>query len=191
MNSLSEISSNTCLAIRCKAYLFHLHVIGAGSKLLCSKKTPPVSCHRTRLIGRRVVQRNVRVRNDCATCVAHNAFQRCSNSRRLGVSIRSEKQQNRQDTNPNSNITDGKRTESQNHLGSLIPINNGEKTLLVELEERRYTAQRTGGRTPVRVFVHPPSKISRCAAGGGDLWRQKAVKRNYVGRKGKICGERK
>src|SRR6266481_429658 len=125
MNSLSETRSNACLPIRCKACLFHSHFIGADSKLLCSKETLLIRCYSTRLIGQRVVERNFRVGNDSAAGVAHNALKSCSNSRRLSGNASRAKQQGRRNGNPDSNMTHGKRTASQNHLESPSPISGG------------------------------------------------------------------
>src|SRR6266566_1798848 len=125
MNGLSETRSNTCLPIRCKACLFHSHFIGAGSKLLCSKETLLVSCYGTNLISQRIAERNFRVGNNSAAGVGDNALKSCSNSRRLSGSVSRAKQQGKRCGNPDSNMTHGKRTASQNHLESPSPINDG------------------------------------------------------------------
>src|SRR5438128_816907 len=125
MNGLSETRTYACLPIRCKACLFHSYFIRADSKLLCSKETLLVSCYSTRLIGQRVVQRNFRAGNNSAAGVAHNALKSCSNSRRLSGSTNLAKQQGKRYRNPDSNMTHGKRTASQNHLESPSPIIGG------------------------------------------------------------------
>src|SRR6266849_7216083 len=149
MNRLSETRSNACLSIRCKACLFHSHFIGADSKLLCSKETLLISCHSSRLIGQRVVQRNFRVGNDSSAGVANSALKSCSNSRCLSGSVSTAKQQGQRYGNPDSNMTHGKRTASQNHLESPSPINGGKtrKYVLVELQPRAITAPSTDGAT--------------------------------------------
>src|SRR6266403_936796 len=125
MNGLSETRSYACLPIRCKTCLFHAYFIGANGKLLGSKETLLISCYSTRLIGQRVVQRNLRVGNDSAAGVAHNAFKSCSNSRRLSASVSRAKQQGQRYGNPDSNVMHGKRTASQSHLESPSPISGG------------------------------------------------------------------
>src|SRR5882762_3366031 len=154
MNGLSETRSNACLPIRCKACLFHSYFIRANSKLLCTKETLLISCYSPRLIGQRVVQRNFRVGNDSAAGVAHSALKSCSNSRRLSGSVSRAKQQGKRYGNPDSNMTHGKRTASQNHLESPSPINRGKtkKCVLVELQRRPITAQSTDGPVPECVF---------------------------------------
>src|SRR6266576_1639435 len=125
MNRLSQTHSNACLPIRRQARLFHSHFISADSKLLCSKEALLISCYSTRLIGQRIVQCNSRVGNDSAAGVAHNALKSCSDSRRLSGGASSAKQQSKRYGNPNSNMTPGKGTASQNHLESPNPINGG------------------------------------------------------------------
>src|SRR6266446_940058 len=154
MHGSSETRFNACLPIRCKAYLFHSHFIGANSKLLCSKETLLIRCYSTRLISQRVVQRNFRVGNHSAAGVAHNALKSCSNSRRLSGSASRAKQQGKRYGNPNSNMTHGKRTASQNHLESPSPINRGKtkKYVLVELQGRPITTPSTVGATSESVL---------------------------------------
>src|SRR6266436_5540772 len=154
MNGLSETHSNACLTVRREACLFHSHFIGADSKLLCTKETLLISCYSPRLIGQRVVQRNFRVGNYCAAGVAHNALKSCSNSRRLSGSVSRAKQQGQRYGNPDSNMTHGKRTASQNHLESPSPIIGGrtKKDVLVELQRWPITEPSTDGPTPERVF---------------------------------------
>src|SRR5437667_12389352 len=115
MNGLSETRSNACLPIRCKACLFHSDFIGADSELFCSKETLLVRCHRTRLIGQRVVQRNFRVGNDSAAGVAHNAFKSCSNSRRLSGSVGGANEEGKRYGRPDKNMTYGTRPATRNH----------------------------------------------------------------------------
>src|SRR2546423_4696620 len=105
MNGLSETHSKPCLAISCKASLFHSQFIRADSKLLCSKETLLISCYRSRLIGQRVVQRNFRVGNDSAAGVAHNALKSCSNSRGLSGSFSRAKEQDKRNGDPDCNMT--------------------------------------------------------------------------------------
>src|SRR5436309_8546642 len=154
MNGLSETHSKPCLAISCKASLFHSQFIRADSKLLCSKETLLISCYRSRLIGQRVVQRNCRVGNDSAAGVAHNALKSCSNSRRLSGSASRAKQQGKRYGNPDCNMTRGKRTASKNHLESPRPINVGKtkKYVLVELQGRPITTPSTDGATSESVL---------------------------------------
>src|SRR6266403_6204358 len=154
MNGLSETRSNACLPIRCKACLFHSHFIGADRKLLCSKETLLIRRYSTRLIGQRVVQRNLRVRNDSAAGVAHNALKSCSNSRRLSSNVSRAKQQGQQYGKSDNNMTHGKRTASLNHLESPSPIHGGrtKKYVLVELQGRPITAQSTVRPTPECLF---------------------------------------
>jgi hypothetical protein len=71
------------------------------------------------------VQRNLRVENDSAAGVAHNALKSCSNSRRLSGGASCAKQQGEQYGNPDNNMTHGKRTANQNHLESPSSINGG------------------------------------------------------------------
>src|SRR5260221_6506361 len=135
MNGLSEARSHACVPVRCKACLFHTHFIRADSKLVCSKETLLISCYSSRLIGQRVAERNFRVGNDSAACVVHDAFQSCCNSRRLSGSVSRAEQQGQRYGDPNSNMTHGKRTVSQNHLESPSSINGRgtKKHLVVEL----------------------------------------------------------
>src|SRR5260370_38646791 len=107
MNGLSDTRLYACLPIMCKAYLFHPHLIAADRELRCSKETLLIRCDSTRVIGQRVVQRNLRVGNDGAAGVAHNAFKSCSNSRRLSASVSRAKQQAQRYGNPDSNVTYG------------------------------------------------------------------------------------
>ena len=97
----------------------------ADRKLLCSKETLLLRCYSTRLIGQRVVQRNFRAGNDSAAAVAHNALESCSNPRRLSGTVRRAKQQGKRYGNPDSNMTHGNQTASQNHLESPSPISGG------------------------------------------------------------------
>src|ERR1700674_3261922 len=159
MNGLSETRPNAWLPIRCKACLFHSHFIAANSKLLGSKETLLIRCYCTRLIGQRVVQRNFRVGNDSAAGVAHSALKSCPNSRRLSGSVSRARQQGKRYGNPDNNMTHGKRTASQNHLGSPSPINRGrtKKYVLVALQGRPIMAWSRDGPTPERVF---PSAIA-------------------------------
>src|SRR6267378_2343719 len=154
MNGLSETRSNAYLPIRCKACLFHSHFIGADRKLLCSKETLLIRCYSTGLVDQRVVERNFRVGNDGAAGVAHHALKSCSNSRRLSGSVSRAKQQSERYGNPDSNMTHGKRTASQNHLESPSLINGGrtKKYVLVELQGRPSKAPSTDGATPESVF---------------------------------------
>src|SRR6267378_4974372 len=153
MNGLSETCSNACLPIRCKTCLIRSHFIDADSKLLCPKETLRIRCYSARLIGQRIMECNFLVGNDGAAGVAHNALERCSNSRRLSGSVSRAKQQGKRYGDPNSNMTHGKRTASKNHLESPSPINDGrtKKDVLIELQGRPITSS-ADGLTPEHGF---------------------------------------
>src|SRR5439155_1673218 len=101
-----------------------------------------------------VVEPNFRVGNDSATSVAHSAFKSCSNSRCLSGSVNRAKQQGKRYGNPDSNMTRGERTASQNHLESASPINGGrtKKYVLGELQGRASTATSTDRATRERFL---------------------------------------
>src|SRR6266853_2942316 len=178
MNGLSETHSNTCLPIRCKACLFHSDFIGVDSKLLGSKETLFIRCYSSRLIGQRVAQRNFRVGNDSATGVAHNALKSCSNSRRLSGSVGRAKQQGERYGDPDSNMTHGKRTASQNHLESPSTMNCEEQRNMSWLSCKDGPSRR---RQRTELLLNASwdllSQTSRYAVGGdGDSSHQKTAK---------------
>jgi hypothetical protein len=72
----------------------------------------------------------------------------------LSGSVSRARQQGKRYGNPDNNMTHGKRTASQNHLESPIPI-NGRKTkkyFLLELQGQPSTTPSADGVTPERVF---------------------------------------
>jgi hypothetical protein len=122
MSALAKTQDDASVSIRRKAGTLQTNLICSNTKLIGTKETLIIGCYSARLIRQSIAKRGGRARDDGTAAVAHSPFQSSADFRQLSVRIGSAKQRGAEYSNRKSDMPNGNKTASKNHLSS--PISN-------------------------------------------------------------------